>query len=158
MAIASILELGGNDALRGLALQSTQQNLEVMIKAAREAGAQVLLVGMQVPPNYGAAYTEQFAEMFRSIADAQKLPLVPFLLSGIGDGGRRAMVSERPHSPQCPGPATDAGQCLAQAQAIAEISDGRAASVAAASAITAGVAAVRPAGSSRLPRRKNSCR
>lgn len=80
-----ILELGGNDALRGLALQSTQQNLEVMIKAAKEAGAQVLLVGMQVPPNYGAAYTEQFAGMFKQIADTQKLPLVPFLLSGIGD-------------------------------------------------------------------------
>jgi acyl-CoA thioesterase-1 len=80
-----ILELGGNDALRGLALQSTQHNLEAMIKAAREAQAQVLLVGMQVPPNYGAAYNEQFAEMFQKIADAQKLPLVPFLLAGIGD-------------------------------------------------------------------------
>jgi acyl-CoA thioesterase-1 len=80
-----ILELGGNDALRGLALQSTQHNLEAMVKAAREAQAQVLLVGMQVPPNYGAAYTEQFAEMFQKIADAQKLPLVPFLLAGIGD-------------------------------------------------------------------------
>ncbi|EED66715.1 arylesterase [Comamonas testosteroni] len=80
-----ILELGGNDALRGLALQSTQQNLEVMIKAAKEAGAQVLLVGMQVPPNYGATYTEQFAGMFKKVADTQKLPLVPFLLSGIGD-------------------------------------------------------------------------
>ncbi|MEX8193739.1 arylesterase [Comamonas guangdongensis] len=80
-----ILELGGNDALRGLALQSTQHNLEAMVKAAREAQARVLLVGMQVPPNYGAAYTEQFAEMFQKIADAQKLPLVPFLLAGIGD-------------------------------------------------------------------------
>ena len=80
-----ILELGGNDALRGLALQSTQHNLEAMVKAAREAQTQVLLVGMQVPPNYGAAYNEQFAEMFQKIADAQKLPLVPFLLAGIGD-------------------------------------------------------------------------
>ena len=70
-----ILELGGNDALRGLALQSTQQNLEVMIKAAREAGAQVLLVGMQVPPNYGATYTEQFAlECLAADAKAKNKP------------------------------------------------------------------------------------
>ena len=65
-----ILELGGNDALRGLALQSTQQNLEVMIKAAREAGAQVLLVGMQVPPNYGTDYANKFAGLFTSVAQA----------------------------------------------------------------------------------------
>lgn len=80
-----ILELGGNDALRGLALQNTQSNLEAMVKASKAAAAQVLLVGMQVPPNYGTAYTEQFADMFKKIADAQKLPLVPFLLAGIGD-------------------------------------------------------------------------
>lgn len=80
-----ILELGGNDALRGLALQSTQHNLQTMVKAAKEANAQVLLVGMQVPPNYGSAYTQQFAEMFTKIAQAENVPLVPFLLSGIGD-------------------------------------------------------------------------
>lgn len=80
-----ILELGGNDALRGLALQSTQSNLEAMVKASKDSGAQVLLVGMQVPPNYGTAYTEQFAKMFETIASTQKLPLVPFLLAGFGD-------------------------------------------------------------------------
>ena len=80
-----ILELGGNDALRGLPLQSSQSNLDAMVKASQDAGAQVLLVGMQVPPNYGAAYTEQFAQMFAQTAQKQKLPLVPFLLSGIGD-------------------------------------------------------------------------
>lgn len=80
-----VLELGGNDALRGLALQSTQSNLEAMVKASKEANAQVLLVGMQVPPNYGMTYTEQFAEMFGKIARPHKLPLVPFLLSGFGD-------------------------------------------------------------------------
>lgn len=80
-----VLELGGNDALRGLALQSTQGNLQAMVKAAREAGTKVLLVGMQVPPNYGSAYTQQFADMFTQIAAKEKLPLVPFLLSGIGD-------------------------------------------------------------------------
>ncbi|MEG0939086.1 MAG: arylesterase [Comamonas sp.] len=80
-----VLELGGNDALRGLALQSTQSNLQAMVKASKDSGAQVLLVGMQVPPNYGAAYTEQFASVFEKIASEQKLPLVPFLLSGFGD-------------------------------------------------------------------------
>lgn len=80
-----VLELGGNDALRGLALQSTQGNLQAMVKMARESGARILLVGMQVPPNYGAAYTQQFADMFTQIAAKEKLPLVPFLLSGIGD-------------------------------------------------------------------------
>lgn len=80
-----VLELGGNDALRGLTLQSTQSNLQAMVKAARESGTKILLVGMQVPPNYGAAYTQQFADMFTQIAAKEKLPLVPFLLSGIGD-------------------------------------------------------------------------
>ena len=94
-----ILELGGNDALRGLALESTQSNLQAMVKAVKEADAQVLLVGMQVPPNYGAAYTEQFADMFKKIADAQKLPLVPFLLTGIGDAADAAQwfQSDRIH-------------------------------------------------------------
>ena len=80
-----ILELGGNDALRGLALQSSQGNLDAMIKASQDAGAQVLLVGMQVPPNYGASYTEQFAQMFQGTANRHKLPLLPFLLAGFGD-------------------------------------------------------------------------
>lgn len=94
-----ILELGGNDALRGLALQSTQSNLEAMVKASKGSGAQVLLVGMQVPPNYGAAYTEQFAKMFESIASAQKLALVPFLLAGFGDApdGAQWFQSDRIH-------------------------------------------------------------
>ncbi|MEG0149522.1 MAG: arylesterase [Comamonas sp.] len=80
-----ILELGGNDALRGLALQSTQSNLQAMMQASKQAKAQVLLVGMQVPPNYGATYTEQFAALFENLAKQEKLPLVPFLLAGIGD-------------------------------------------------------------------------
>lgn len=80
-----ILELGGNDALRGLALQSTQSNLLAMVQAAKQAKARVLLVGMQVPPNYGSAYTEQFATLFETLAKQEKLALVPFLLAGIGD-------------------------------------------------------------------------
>ena len=80
-----LIELGGNDALRGLALQSTQANLTAMVRAAQKAGAKVLLVGMQVPPNYGAAYTQQFADMFRKVSQEEKAPLVPFLLAGFGE-------------------------------------------------------------------------
>lgn len=79
-----ILELGGNDGLRGLPPETTQQNLEAIIKACRRAGARVLLVGMQLPPNYGTAYTEKFREIFPRLAKRYRLPLVPFLLEGIG--------------------------------------------------------------------------
>ena len=80
-----VLELGGNDALRGLPLQSSQDNLQWMTRSAQQAGARVLLVGMQVPPNYGARYTEQFAAMFASVAKNNQAALVPFLLQGIAD-------------------------------------------------------------------------
>jgi len=80
-----IIELGGNDALRGLSLRSTQENLNQMTQAAQKAGAQVLLVGMQVPPNYGEDYAKRFALMFRTVARAHKAALVPFLLKGVAD-------------------------------------------------------------------------
>ncbi|MFT3815380.1 MAG: arylesterase [Acidovorax sp.] len=80
-----VLELGGNDALRGLPLQSTEDNLKWMAQAAQDAGARALIVGMQVPPNYGAGYTQRFAAVFRSVAQARKTALVPFLLAGIAD-------------------------------------------------------------------------
>lgn len=85
-----VIELGGNDALRGLPLQSTQGNLDAMVRAARDAGAKVLLVGMQVPPNYGSSYTRQFEQLFAKVAQEQKVPLVPFLLAGIGDAADSA--------------------------------------------------------------------
>lgn len=85
-----VIELGGNDALRGLPLQGTEANLDAMVRAAREAGAKVLLVGMQVPPNYGSSYTRQFEQLFPKVAQAQKVPLVPFLLAGIGDAADAA--------------------------------------------------------------------
>ena len=85
-----VIELGGNDALRGLPLQSTQGNLDAMVRAARDAGAKVLLVGMQVPPNYGSGYTRQFEQLFSKVAQEQKVPLVPFLLAGIGDAADSA--------------------------------------------------------------------
>ena len=81
-----VIELGGNDALRGLPLQSSTDNLRHMVQAAKASGAQVLLLGMQVPPNYGQSYARKFAGMFVEIAREQKAALVPFLLKGIADG------------------------------------------------------------------------
>ena len=81
-----VIELGGNDALRGLPLEMTEQNLRAMAQAARATGARVLLVGMQVPPNYGAAYTQRFADTFAQVARTEKTELVPFLLKGVADG------------------------------------------------------------------------
>ena len=78
-----ILELGGNDGLRGLPLASLRQNLNRMIELGRESGALVLLAGIQIPPNYGPRYTVPFFEMYGEIAEQQVLPLVPFLIDGI---------------------------------------------------------------------------
>lgn len=78
-----IIELGSNDALRGLALDMTKQNLDTMTKLSQEAGAQVLLLGMQIPPNYGPRYTEQFRQNFLRVATRRNAKLVPFLLEGI---------------------------------------------------------------------------
>lgn len=80
-----ILELGANDGLRGLRPQLMAENLTAMIDAARAAGSQVLLVGMHMPPNYGAAYTRRFAQTFTDVAQAREVPLVPFLLDGFAD-------------------------------------------------------------------------
>ncbi len=83
---AVVIELGGNDALRGLPLAMTEQNLTAMTQAAKKSGAKVLLVGMQVPPNYGSAYSAGFAGLFAKVAKAEKVALVPFFLQGIADG------------------------------------------------------------------------
>jgi acyl-CoA thioesterase-1 len=80
-----VLELGANDALRGLPLASTEDNLLQMTKAAQAAGAKVLLVGIQVPPNYGGDYTRRFQAIFGKVAEQTKAALVPFLLAGIAD-------------------------------------------------------------------------
>ena len=94
-----IIELGGNDALRGLSLQSTQDNLNQMTQAAQKTGARVLLVGMQVPPNYGQDYARRFADMFRTVARNNKAALVPFLLKGVADtpDAVRLFQSDRIH-------------------------------------------------------------
>jgi acyl-CoA thioesterase-1 len=80
-----VIELGGNDALRGLPLDMTEKNLSTMTQASKKAGARVLLVGMQVPPNYGSAYAATFSGLFSKIAKAEKVALVPFFLKGIAD-------------------------------------------------------------------------
>jgi acyl-CoA thioesterase-1 len=81
-----VIELGGNDALRGLPLKMTEDNLAAMARASKAAGARVLLVGMQVPPNYGRAYNEGFAAVFATVAKKEGTALVPFLLKGVADG------------------------------------------------------------------------
>ncbi len=81
-----VLELGANDALRGLPLAGTEDNLLQMTKAAQAAGAQVLIVGIQVPPNYGSDYTRRFEAIFGKVAAATQAAVVPFLLEGIADG------------------------------------------------------------------------
>jgi acyl-CoA thioesterase-1 len=80
-----VIELGGNDALRGLDLKRTEANLREMIAVSRAAGARTLLVGMQVPPNYGRAYTQAFEDLFVEVARSTGTPLVPFLLAGIAE-------------------------------------------------------------------------
>lgn len=81
-----VLELGGNDALRGLPIQNTEDNLTQMTKASQAAGAKVLIVGMQVPPNYGGDYLKRFEAIFQKVATATKAAVVPFLLRGVADG------------------------------------------------------------------------
>ena len=80
-----VIELGGNDALRGLPLNMTQDNLQAMTRMAKDAGAQVLLLGMQMPPNYGPEMTRQFAALYSQTAQNLGAGLVPFFLQGVGD-------------------------------------------------------------------------
>lgn len=93
-----IIELGGNDALRGLPLELTRDNLTFMTQMAQNAGAKVLLIGMQVPPNYGKDYGARFAALFSSVAKARRAALVPFLLKGIAeDDATRMFQADRIH-------------------------------------------------------------
>jgi acyl-CoA thioesterase-1 len=80
---AVIIELGGNDGLRGFPLEVTRANLLAMVEAARDAGASVLLLGMRIPPNYGPRYTEAFHRLYAEIAGAADTAIVPFMLEGI---------------------------------------------------------------------------
>jgi acyl-CoA thioesterase-1 len=80
-----MIELGANDALRGLPLAMTHANLLAMTNAAKLAGSSVILIGMQIPPNYGRDYADRFAATFAEVAKAGKAELVPFLLKDIAD-------------------------------------------------------------------------
>jgi len=82
-----IIELGGNDGLRGLALEQMKHNITAMVTKARARHARVLLVGMQLPPNYGNRYTQRFRRVYREIAAEQQVGLAPFLLDGIATNG-----------------------------------------------------------------------
>lgn len=78
-----IIELGGNDGLRGYPVQTIRQNLSRMVELARDAGSRVLLLGMQIPPNYGPRYTRAFTATFEDVAEDHGVPLVPFLLEQV---------------------------------------------------------------------------
>ena len=80
-----VIELGGNDALRGLPLSVSEENLREMVKASQAAGARPLLLGMRMPPNYGRSYGEQFEAVYRRIATSERVPLVPFFLEAFAD-------------------------------------------------------------------------
>jgi acyl-CoA thioesterase-1 len=80
-----VLELGGNDGLRGLPVAAMKKNLSAMIQQAQKAGAQVLLVGIRVPPNYGDAYAGAFERAFAELAKAHRTALVPYLFEGFGE-------------------------------------------------------------------------
>ncbi len=80
-----IVELGGNDGLRGASIDSIRDNLEAIIETCRRNKATVLLTGMQLPPNYGMAYTQKFQDIYPQLAKRHGLKLVPFLLDGFGN-------------------------------------------------------------------------
>jgi acyl-CoA thioesterase-1 len=78
-----LLELGANDALRGLSIDETEKNLRKMIQLSKKSGAKVLLFGMQIPPNYGQDYTKKFKDLYPKLASQEEIELVPFFLAGV---------------------------------------------------------------------------
>ncbi|HWI35222.1 MAG TPA: arylesterase [Burkholderiales bacterium] len=80
-----IVELGGNDALRGLPIAQMKSNLASIVERSKKGGARVLLVGMRMPPNFGADYMAAFEQAFAGVAKSEKVALVPFMLEGFGD-------------------------------------------------------------------------
>ena len=79
-----VIELGGNDGLRGLPLANLQANLRAMVQLAKQQDAQVVLLGMRIPPNYGARYTEGFYQVFQKVAEQESVPVVDFFLENVG--------------------------------------------------------------------------
>jgi acyl-CoA thioesterase-1 len=80
-----VLELGANDGLRGFAPQVLGDNLRAIVAASRGAGAQVLLLGVRLPPNYGGAFNARFERVYAAVADETDIPLVPFFLEGVAE-------------------------------------------------------------------------
>jgi len=80
-----IIELGGNDGLRGFNLKKTEENLRQMVRLVSKSDAKVVLVGMQIPPNYGPFYSRRFAGLYKEVADSENAALVPFLLEGVAE-------------------------------------------------------------------------
>jgi acyl-CoA thioesterase-1 len=78
-----VIEIGGNDGLRGIAIQEMTRNLAMLVASARDSGARVLLIPMKLPPNYGPRYVERFEQAYRTVARDEKAGLAPFLLDGI---------------------------------------------------------------------------
>ncbi|HVL00118.1 MAG TPA: arylesterase [Dongiaceae bacterium] len=91
-----MIELGGNDGLRGMDIEAMQRNLEAMVQMSRQHGAQPLLVGIKIPPNYGRKYRERFEQAFVTVSEQQKVPFLPFLLDGVG-GVDQYMQQDRIH-------------------------------------------------------------
>lgn len=80
-----VIELGGNDGLRGFSTEQTRDNLARMVAMSRAAGAKVLLLGVRLPANYGSAYGERFRQVYHEVSDAAHVPLVPFFLAGVAE-------------------------------------------------------------------------
>jgi acyl-CoA thioesterase I len=92
-----VIELGGNDALRGLPLTLTQDNLATMTGLSQSAGANVLLLGMQMPPNYGAQYGQAFQNLFKDVSRRYKTGLVPFFLKDVADASNASTLFQADH-------------------------------------------------------------
>jgi acyl-CoA thioesterase-1 len=80
-----IVQLGGNDGLRGLPVANMKANLRTIIQASKRGGARVILTGIQMPPNYGAKYTNEFRAAFGEVAREERITLVPFIMEGVAD-------------------------------------------------------------------------
>ncbi len=91
-----ILQLGGNDGLRGLSLDAMEQNLDAMIEQAHDSGARVLLAGVRLPPNYGSAYLDRFRGVYANLAERHELAFVPRILEGFEDR-RDLMLDDQIH-------------------------------------------------------------
>lgn len=87
-----VIGLGGNDGIRGLPLPTTKKNLGEMVRLASKSGARVVVLGMDIPPNYGPRYTQQFREMYPALAKAAGVAIVPAFLAGVGT--RRELMQD----------------------------------------------------------------